>query len=159
MKIGIVSDTHSRPIPAELIKGFKSVDLIIHAGDFCDLETLKLFEKTAPIKAVQGNVDELPLKKVLPLKEVIICGGLKIGVTHGHMGPSRDAFKNAIFSFRDQKMDVVIFGHSHEPFNENVGETLYFNPGSPSLVYKSDFFSYGFVFIDGGKVKGQIVKI
>ena len=98
-------------------------------------------------------MDELPLKKALPVKEVIICGGLKIGVTHGHMGPSRDAFKNAIFSFKDDKMDVVIFGHSHEPFNENVGETLYFNPGSPNVVYKADSFSYGFVCIDGGKVK------
>src|SRR5277367_4072937 len=129
MIIGVLSDTHSFLIPAPVIERFKSVDLIIHAGDICDLHTLKLLKKIAPTKAVQGNMDELAVKKELPLKEIIICGNLKIGVTHGHMGETREALKNAMSSFKDDKMDVVIFGHSHQALNEQVGTTLYFNPG------------------------------
>ena len=86
MIIGVLSDTHSLNIPPQLIERFKSVDLIIHAGDICDLPTLKLLKKIAPTKAVQGNMDEMAVKKELPLKEIIVCDNLKIGVTHGHMG-------------------------------------------------------------------------
>ena len=159
MTIGILSDTHSLNIPAALIERFKSVDLIIHAGDICDSRTLKLLKKIAPTKAVQGNMYESAVKKILPLKEIIMCGQLKIGVTHGHIGGSREALKNATASFKDDKMDVVIFGHSHQALNERVGKTLYFNPGSPNDVVKAKFFSYGLISIEEGKIKAEIVKI
>jgi putative phosphoesterase len=159
MIIGVLSDTHSLIIPAPLIERFKSVDLIIHAGDICDIHTLKLLKKMAPVKAVQGNMDESALKKELPLKQIIICDHLKIGVTHGHIGDTREALKNAISSFKNDKMDVVIFGHSHHALNEKIGATLYFNPGSPNDVVRAKFFSYGLVSIEAGKIKAEIVKI
>jgi putative phosphoesterase len=159
MIIGVLSDTHSLNIPSRLIERFKRVDLIIHAGDICDLETLKLLKKTTPTKAVQGNMDEWAVKKELPLKEIIICGNLKIGVTHGHMGTSREALKNAMTTFKDDKMDVVIFGHSHKALNERVGNTLYFNPGCPNEMSKCKFLSYGLISIEAGKIKAEIVKI
>jgi putative phosphoesterase len=159
MTFGVLSDTHSHNIPASLIERFKSVDLIIHAGDLCDIHTLKLFKKIAPTKAVQGNMDELAVRKVLPLKEIIICGRLKIGVVHGHIGDTREALKNAMSSFKDDKMDVVIFGHSHQAFNEKIGSTLYFNPGSPNDVIKAKFFSYGLITIEDGKIKTEIIRI
>ena len=159
MIIGVLSDTHSLNIPPAVLDRFKSVDLIIHAGDICDLSTLKLLKKMAPTKAVSGNMDEIDVKKILPIKEVIDCGQLKIGVTHGHLGDGRDALKNAMSSFKDDKMDVVIFGHSHNAVNELVGSTLYFNPGSPNDVVKAKFFSYGLISIEGGKIKAEIIKI
>ena len=155
MIIGVLSDTHSFNIPASLIERLKSVDLIIHAGDM-DIHTLELLKKTAPVKAVQGNMDESALKKQLPLKEIIVCGNLKIGVTHGHIGDTREALKNAMSSFKDDKMDVVVFGHSHQALNERVGGTLYFNPGSPNDAAKP---SYGLISIEAGRIKAQIVKI
>jgi len=158
MIIGVISDTHSGNIPAAVIERFKSVDLIIHAGDICDLQTLKLFKKIAPIKAVQGNMDESVVKKELLLKEIITCGNLKIGVTHGHIGENREALKNAMTSFKNDKIDVVIFGHSHQVLNERMGNTLYFNPGSPNDVL-AKFFSYGLIRIEAGKIKAEIIKI
>ena len=159
MIIGVLSDTHSLDIPASLIERFKSVDLIIHAGDICNLETLKMLKKIAPTKAVQGNMDEWAVKKVLPLKEVINCGEIKIGVTHGHVGQTREALKNAMSLFKDDKIDVVIFGHSHQAFNERVGTILCFNPGSPNDVTKAKGFSYGIISIEAGKIKAEILKI
>ena len=159
MTIGVLSDTHSLNIPAALIERLKTVDLIIHAGDICDLNTLRRLNAIVPTKAVQGNMDESAVKKILPLKEIIICGDLKIGVTHGHIGGSREALKNATASFKDDKMDVVIFGHSHQALNERVGKTLYFNPGSPNDMIKAKFLSYGLITIEAGKVKAEIVKV
>jgi putative phosphoesterase len=159
MIIGVLSDTHSLHIPTSLIERFKTVDLIIHAGDICDAHTLKLLRKIAPTKAVQGNMDEGLLKKELPIKEIITCGTLKIGVTHGHIGDTREALKNAQALFKDDKMDMIIYGHSHQALKEQVGTTLYFNPGSPNDVIRAKFFSYGLITIDNGKIKAEIVKI
>jgi len=159
MKIGVLSDTHSLNIPLVILERLKTVDLIIHAGDICDLHTLKLLKKIAPTKAVAGNMDEMTVKKELPVKEIILCDDLKIGVTHGHIGETREALKNAINSFKDDKMDMVIFGHSHQAHNERVGGTLYFNPGSPNDVIKAQFFSYGLITIEAGKIKAEIIKI
>jgi uncharacterized protein len=159
MIIGVLSDTHSLNIPAPMLERFRSVDLIVHAGDICDTHTLKLLKKIAPTKAVQGNMDESAVKKILPSIEIITCGELKIGLTHGHLGDAREALKNAMTSFKDDKMDVVIFGHSHQAFNEKIGETLYFNPGSPNDVVKAKFFSYGLLTIEAGKIKAEIIKI
>ena len=159
MIIGVISDTHSLNIPTVVIDRFKKVDLIIHAGDICDQQTLKLLKKIASTKAVQGNMDELIIKKELPLKEIINVDQFKIGVTHGHVGDTREALKNAQASFKDDKIDVVIFGHSHQALNEKVGHTLYFNPGSPNDVIKAKFFSYGLISIAEGKIKAEIIKI
>jgi len=159
MNIGVISDTHSLNIPVLLIERFRSVDLIIHAGDICDAHTLKLLKKIAPTKAVQGNMDEMALKKELPLSEIIDIGGIRIGVTHGHMGDTREALKNAMSAFKDDKIDVVIFGHSHQAFNEQLSGTLYFNPGSPNDVIKAKFFSYGLISVVAGKIKAEIIKL
>ena len=159
MIIGVLSDTHSHVIPPSVLERFKSVDMIIHAGDICNINTLKLLKKIAPVKAVQGNMDEPGVKKELPLKETILCGNVKIGVTHGHIGDSREALKNAQALFKDDKMDVVIFGHSHLALNEKIGSTLYFNPGSPNDAVRAKFFSYGLITIEAGKIKAEIIKI
>ncbi len=159
MTIAVLSDTHSIDIPNTLIDRLKTADMIVHAGDICDLPTLKMLRKIAPTKAVQGNMDAASVKKELPTKEIIICGAIKIGVTHGHIGETREALKNAMAAFKDDKMDVVIFGHSHQAYNAKVGGTLYFNPGSPNDVVKARFFSYGLIHIEDGKIKAEIVKI
>jgi len=159
MIIAVLSDTHSLNIPTPLLERLKTVDLIIHAGDICDLATLKSLKKIAPTKAVQGNMDEGAVKKELPIKEILECAGKKIGITHGHIGDTREALKNAISAFKDDKMDVVIYGHSHQALQSQIGDTLYFNPGSPNDVIKAKFFSYGLIRIEAGKIKAEIVKI
>ena len=77
----------------------------------------------------------------------------------GHVGDAHEALKNAMTSFKDDKIDVVIFGHSHMALNERSGATLYFNPGSPNDVIRAKFFSYGLITIQDGKIKAEIVRI
>ena len=158
MKIGVISDTHSLPIPKKLFEEFSKVDLIIHAGDLCDADTFKSLTKLADVKAVQGNMCDSILKKKLPLKEYFECEGMYIGVYHGH-GANRDALTNAKEQFKGMPVDIIIFGHSHQAFNKTVDGVLYFNPGSPNDVIKASFFSYGLIEIHHGKIKAEIVKI
>ena len=158
MILGIVSDTHSLVLPQKLLEGLKGSDLIVHAGDLCDNSVLKILKSIAPLKAVQGNMDDAVLKKKLPLREVFEAGGVKIGVYHGH-GLTRDALANAREQFKQDSVDVVIFGHSHQPFNQKIGATLYFNPGSPNDAVRAPYFSYGLIEIINGRIKPAIIKI
>ena len=158
MILGVLSDTHSLLLPAKLLEGLKGVDLIIHAGDVCDADVLKKLKSIAPIKVVQGNMDDPSLKQKLPLKEIFEVEGVKVGIYHGH-GPSRNALDNVKEQFKDDKLGLVIFGHSHQPYKERIGSTIYFNPGSPNDVVRAPYFSYGRIEITKGIVKPSIIKI
>lgn len=158
MKIGVVSDTHSGDIPPQLINDFTKVDLIIHAGDFCTLEDVKVFEELTDVKAVRGNMDEKPVCKKFPVKQVITIDGLKIGLYHGE-GSAATILETVMAHFEGKKLDAVIFGHSHCPFNQTIGGTLYFNPGSPNDYIRAPYCSYGLMEVSKGKIKARIVKV
>jgi len=158
MILGVLSDTHSLLLPKKLLEGLKGVDLIIHAGDLCDAGIIKTLKTIAPVKAVQGNMDEESLKKKLPLKEMFEAEGVKVGVYHGH-GGGRNALANVQEQFKDDDVDLVIFGHSHQPFNEKIGKTVYFNPGSPNDAVRAPYFSYGRIELAAGRIKPSIIKI
>lgn len=158
MILGVLSDTHSLNLPTALLEGLKGVDLIIHAGDLCDGDVVKMLKTIAPLKVVQGNMDEPLLKKKLPLKELFEVEGVTIGIYHGH-GQSRVALDNVKEQFKNDKVDLVIFGHSHQPFNEKIGSIIYFNPGSPNDAVRAPYFSYGRIEISKGVIKPAIIKI
>ncbi|MDQ5815672.1 MAG: metallophosphatase family protein, partial [Actinomycetota bacterium] len=51
---------------------------------------------------------------------------------------------------------VVVFGHSHMPVNEDDGELLLFNPGSPTWKRRAPFPSMGILWIENGGVEGEV---
>ena len=158
MKIGVTSDTHSIKIPRQLIEDFSHVDLIIHAGDFCTPNDAKVFSKLGEIRAVQGNMDDDGIRSRFPEKQVFICEGKRIGLYHGR-GSRATILQSVMKEFEGQMLDIIIFGHSHMPFNETIKGTLYFNPGSPNDTLGTDACSYGMIEIDGGQITSKIIKV
>jgi len=160
MKIGVISDTHiperAIDLPKEIYTAFQNVDLILHAGDFVSIEVLNSLNKIRPVKAVLGNMDHPELRNKLKEKEIIEAGKFKIGLIHGYGHPKNllNVVKNAF----SEKLDAVVFGHSHTPYNEKQGETLFFNPGSPTDTIFSPYRSYGIIEITD-EIKGTIVRI
>lgn len=146
MLVGIISDTHlpnrRKVIPKEVFKGFENVDLIIHAGDICEEYVLDELGLLAPVKAVAGNMDGLELQKRIPRKQIIDIKGFKLGVIHGD-GYGGSTLQRATNAFKEQKLDCIVFGHSHQAFNSLNGDVLLFNPGSPTDRRRSKYFSYG----------------
>ena len=157
IKIGVVSDTHSKEIPAQLLEDFKKVDLIIHAGDFCARQDLDIFKNVKDVKAVWGNMDGKDIRSLLPRRQIIHCGKFTIGLFHGEGAPKTilETVKN---EFKNEKPDVIIFGHSHQPLNQEIDGVLFFNPGSPNDTISAPYCSYGVLEI-GDKIKGKIVKV
>ncbi len=158
MKIGIVSDTHSFDLPQQLIEDFKNVDLIIHAGDFCSYDDLKVFKEMAETIAVYGNMDEAKVCRELLQRKVFDLEGVSIGLCHGHGDPDQ-VFEIVKREFSKDKVDMVIFGHSHYALNKKIGNVLYFNPGSPNDIVRAPYCSYGFVEINGQNIDAQIIKV
>ena len=158
MRIGVVSDTHSRPLPQQLIRDFQGVDFVIHAGDFCDVADYEAVKKIKDIKAVYGNMDSMELRKRLPRKQLIPCGKFSVGVFHGE-GPALAVLERVRGEFQKEKVDAVIFGHSHQPFNEKIDGVLYFNPGSPNDDIFAPYCSYGILEVTDKDIQGKIIKV
>ncbi|MFA5060459.1 MAG: metallophosphoesterase family protein [Candidatus Omnitrophota bacterium] len=157
MKIGIISDTHSKPIPKQPLEDFKKVDFIIHAGDFCSVDVIEQLKSIKELKGVYGNMDGADIRKIFPRSQIIKCGKFSIGLFHGEGAPAGllDVVKE---EFKNKKVDVVIFGHSHRSMNERIGDVLYFNPGSPNDHVFAPCCSYGILDIDE-EITGKIIKI
>lgn len=163
MIIGVISDTHinadsNEKIPEIILEAFKNVDLIIHAGDITDTSVLNDLKSLGKdVIAVSGNMDPHTLKEELPEKEIIKIGCYKIGIAHGYGHPSRlvDYLTNL---FYNEVVDIIIFGHSHNPMNEKIGKILFFNPGSATDKMFAAFNSYGILEITD-TIRSKIVKI
>ena len=160
MKIGIIADTHiphvAPRLPSEIYDAFKGMDLILHAGDLTELSVLEELRKSADAQAVYGNMDEPEVRKLLPAKRIINVGRFTIGLTHGY-GPPFNLINTVKREF-SQKVDVIVFGHSHSPVNKVRDGILFFNPGSPTDKIFARYNSYGILTI-GDKIKGKIVRL
>ncbi len=158
IKIGVISDTHipskSKAIPAKVFESFKNVDMIIHAGDILDEEVLIDLRVLAPVHVVAGNNDSYELYAKYGSKKIIEIEGKRIGLTHG-AGYNKTCL-NAYSEFMDEKVDCIVYGHSHIPHNETIDNILFFNPGSPTDRRRQPKFSIGFLYVNEN-ITGEIV--
>lgn len=162
MKIGVISDTHvpdkARQIPQKILDDFKTVDMIIHAGDLVEPGVLEQLRSVCPdVRAVFGNMDPFELRARLPKKEIIQAEKFRVGVAHGYGHPDNliDLMKK---EFKNDKVDLIIFGHSHKPFNEKIDNIHYFNPGSATDEIFAPCRSYGIIEIKDN-ITAKIVKL
>ena len=158
MKIGVVSDTHSLELPPQMLKDFLTVDLIVHAGDFCSWEDVEKFREMKDFEGVYGNMDAPKIQRSFPRKQILKFGSLKVGLFHGD-GPGATILEKVRAEFAKENVDCIVFGHSHQPFNETIAEVLFFNPGSPNDTIRAPYRSYGILEITDKKIVGKIVKV
>ena len=137
MRIAVLSDTHAasvEDIARKIIDHLATVDLIVHAGDFVARDVLEGLKKLKAVKAVRGNMDSDELRNLLPEKEIFNVGNKRIGVTHGWGAPFRMESKVKSV-FPGEKLDAIIFGHSHFSQNKVIDGVLFFNPGKASRTF------------------------
>ncbi|MBF0123681.1 MAG: metallophosphoesterase family protein [Candidatus Omnitrophica bacterium] len=158
MRLLAISDTHSQDIPKLLQEEIQKADMIVHVGDFCDIDLLTRLKKSKEVKAVYGNMDGLELRQALPRQAIFKCEDVTIGLVHGEGAPEK-LQERVAHMFKDQKVDAIIFGHSHTAMNKVINGVLFFNPGSPTDVIRAPYLSYGILEVQGKIIKGQIVKI
>jgi putative phosphoesterase len=133
VRVAVISDTHlprrGSGLPAACREALARADLIVHAGDLADLDTLRLLRaQGTPLVAVHGNADEAVVRALLPATAAVDAGGLRLAVVHDG-GPEQGRLERMRRRFPEA--DGVIFGHSHIPLHQ-VAEDGFFilNPGS-----------------------------
>lgn len=120
MKIAVLSDTHNvlRPEVIEIIKGS---DAVIHGGDINSQDILdeikSAMKHNAPLFVVRDNNDK-EWAENLPVSLNFELCGLKFFLTHNRKDIPQDV-----------KADIIIFGHSHKYYEENINGQLWLNPG------------------------------
>jgi putative phosphoesterase len=101
------------------------------------------------VKAVHGNMDSRQLKSVLPMKDIVEAEGKRIGITHGSGAPwgIEERVRKV---FESDRIDIIVYGHSHRSQNKIINDILFFNPGRTGD-------SFGIITIDG-EAKGEIIS-
>ena len=154
--VGVMADSHLpfrlKSLPRQIFTIFEGVDLILHAGDVDQVDYLAELEQLAPVYAVRGNLHFTDLSDgglgTLPLDLQLEIAGHKVVVNHGgwsgFLSLAGDWFMEKIFDpsrlsvnrrianrllRRYPEADVLIFGHSHYPYEMQQGRQLLFNPG------------------------------
>ncbi len=155
----VLSDTHLRradDIPPQLVHEAARADLVLHAGDFTCIEIVERLEELATMFAVWGNMDDHRVIARLPDACIVEVEGIKIGLTHGSGAPS-EAIRNARSRF--DQVDLIVFGHTHHPFNDKWHGIRMFNPGSPTDRRFAPFRCFGWIEVDGNAFEVRHVDI
>lgn len=151
MLIGVLSDTHipyrGRSLPSIVWKTLEGVDLILHAGDINHPDLLDDLNLIAPVHAVLGNTDPYELQLQLPVTKILTLEGYKLGLVHGD-GFGGSTIDRAAKAFSDEELDIIVFGHSHQPYCAFHGKTLFFNPGSPTDKRRMPYYSFGLLHLE-----------
>ena len=152
MRKAVLADTHADKLeylPKKVVDALSTVDLIVHAGDFTDIRLLTDLKQLKEVKAVHGNMDSRQLKSVLPTKEIVEINDKRIGITHGSGAPwgIEERVRKA---FESDRIDIIVYGHSHRSQNKVSNGVLFFNPGKAAD-------SFGVITING-EAKGEVIS-
>jgi uncharacterized protein len=161
VEIAIISDTHmprgSRALPAACVERLKASDLIVHAGDLVTTGVLEELRTYGKVAAVQGNVDDVELRMVLPQRLDLDLEGAHVVVVHDG-GPAAGRLERMRRSYPDA--DAVIFGHSHLPLHATGADGFQiFNPGSPTEKRRAPTHTMGIARARDGRITFELVEL
>ncbi|MFF7071807.1 metallophosphoesterase family protein [Streptomyces pseudovenezuelae] len=155
MRLLLMSDTHlprrAKRLPAPLLAELPHTDVVFHAGDWVDTATLDLLEsRSARLVAVHGNNDGPELRARLPEVAYAELGGLRFAVVH-ETGAAQG--REARCAARYPDADVLVFGHSHIPWDTTApGGLRLLNPGSPTDRRRQPHCTYMAATVSGGRL-------
>jgi hypothetical protein len=157
----VLSDTHIQDLKPGMTflqalaqRHFAGADIILHAGDVVNPDILMAFSDRT-VHVVRGNMD--PVVNGIPDRKIIEAGGFRIGLIHGWGAP--DSLEERVLrAFRGERLDCLVFGHSHQPLCRRREGVLLFNPGSPTDRRWAPFHSVGMLEL-GERIEGRIIRL
>jgi putative phosphoesterase len=155
VRLLLIADTHvpkrARDLPARVWDEVARADVVIHAGDWIAVELLDELEaRAARLVACWGNNDGPALRARTPERADVTLAGARFTVVHETgAATGREARMSRLYPDRD----VLVFGHSHIPWDTTTKTGLrLLNPGSPTDRRRQPFCSYMTAGVDNGTV-------
>ncbi len=158
MRVLLIADTHvpgrARDLPARVWDEVAAADVVIHAGDWVTPQLLNELEaRAARLIACWGNNDGPELRRRLPERADATLGGVRFTVVH-ETGAA--AGREARMARRYADTDVLVFGHSHIPWDTTAATGLrLLNPGSPTDRRRQPACSYMTATVE----RGQLTRV
>ena len=155
----LLADTHvpkrSKDLPAEVWGAVEQADLVLHAGDWVDVWLLDALESRARrLVGVAGNNDHGVLRERLPEVARVAVEGVRIGLVHE---TGQAAGREARCAAAHPDLDVLVFGHSHIPWDSTApGGLRLLNPGSPTDRRRQPTCTYMTAVVEDGAL-GEVV--
>lgn len=157
MRVVVVADTHAprrwKGCPPGLAAALETrPDLILHAGDVCTVDVLGLLRGFAPVTCVLGNNDGAAIAAAgATHRWQGELDGVRVAMVHdsgardGRPARLRRWFPDA---------DLVVFGHSHIPWDTTHPELglRLLNPGSATDPRRQPFGTFAEVVLDAGRI-------
>lgn len=153
MKFIVFSDSHGDVDHMIRAVRLENPALCFFLGDGeYDLTRLQRRFPSLPVNAVRGNCD---LRSTLPRALTCAAGGVRIFATHGHLfGVKHDPiYRELCEAALAEDADVVLFGHTHEPFRDRTMGMELLNPGSIGPTTRP---SYGLILLDGDRIETAV---
>jgi putative phosphoesterase len=155
LRLLLISDTHvpkrARALPDQVWAAAGEADVVFHAGDWVAVELLDELERRGPrLIGVYGNNDGDDLRQRLPESVTVLLDGVRFSMIH-ETGAAKGREERCEALFPDS--DVVIFGHSHIPWDTtSAGGLRLLNPGSPTDRRRQPVCTYMTAAVDNGRL-------
>jgi putative phosphoesterase len=155
VRLLLLADTHvprrARDLPPTVWAEVDRADVVVHAGDWVDVTLLDALEtRAARLVGCWGNNDGPDLRTRLPEVARVTLDGVRLAVVH-ETGPSAGRERRMAAAFVD--VDVLVFGHSHIPWDSTAGHLRLLNAGSPTDRRRQPACTYMTARIAGGRLQ------
>jgi putative phosphoesterase len=157
VRLLLIADTHvplrARDLPAAVWDEVASADVVLHAGDWVAPELVdELTARSARLVGCWGNNDGPAVRSRLPERADVTLAGVRFTVVHETgAAAGREARMARLYPDRD----VLVFGHSHIPWDTTTQTGLrLLNPGSPTDRRRQPFCTYLTAAVHDGQLTG-----
>ncbi len=148
IKLLVISDTHKNISDAIDIISRRKPDYVLHLGDLADdADDIKHIFPDVDVIGVCGNCDWASFTNS-PAERMLDIDGVKLLMCHGHIYNVKNGISAYVEYARGKGADVALFGHTHKPLLDNIGDIIIMNPGTVS--------TYGWLEIINGKVDARM---
>ncbi len=143
VRVGVVGDIHGNYQELkQAVQAMGKIDHLLFTGDgYRDIRRLQ-DETMLYVRGVIGNCDfvsEFPLEQIFNLDQ------FKVLLAHGHQYGVKTGLSRLGQAGREQGVDLVVFGHTHQPLNSSWNEIKLFNPGTLSRERSYRNVSFGMI--------------
>ena len=134
IRLLLLADTHlprrAKELPEAVWAEVERADVVVHAGDWVEADLLDRLEaRSRQVLGCWGNNDGADLRSRLPEVARARLSGVRVAVVH-ETGGKQGREVRMRTTYPDT--DLLVFGHSHIPWDTSHAGLRLLNPGSPT---------------------------